>query len=79
MLVMGLGPICTGLGHMVMADMLYASLATYLGYLLGTPVVLVLSAVGAGLIVAGLVGFVVIYDSFFSIIINSRRRCVYVV
>ena len=77
---LGFGFISMGLGHMVMADMLYASLATYLGYAFGTPMVLALSLLGACLVLGGLFAFAALYKSFFATIINTRRRkLVYVV
>ena len=76
-LVMGFGPICSGLGHMVAADALYAYLATYAGYAAGVPMVLAMSAVGAALIAVGLAAFALTYMSLIAILNNSKRRRVY--
>ena len=66
-----------GLGHMVMADMLYASLATYLGYAFGTPMVLALSLLGACLMIGGLFAFAALYKSFFATLFIFKRKYAY--
>ena len=78
--VIGLGPICSGLGHMVAADYVYGLLATYAGYAGGVPLVLGLQVVGAALIVAGLVAFAAVYSGFWpgSACLRRRREYAYV-
>lgn len=79
-LIIGGGPISSGLGHMMAADYIYSLAVSSAGIIRIVPLILGFQVIGVALIIAGIAGFITVYGSFWpsGACFKRRREYAYV-